>query len=513
MDKYSDSYDYSMMAVELLASYKGDGAILDYWASLDPGAVWETQFRKAFGISVDEFYARFNEHAGAGFPKLEPDVDMCPSVAGDRAALAALYNATGGTDWREDANWLTDAPICKWHGIFTDADGRVTFLALPGNSLTGKIPSALGELTSLVRLELRGNNLSGEIPAELGGLGSLEWMSILDNRLNGEIPPELGNLANLAQLSLHNNRLTGEIPPALGRLSNLKWLVLSGNQLTGTIPSQLGNLSNLQWLSLSQNQLTGPIPTELGDLANLERLSLSQNELTGPIPTELGDLANLEVLSLFQNRLTGEIPTELSSLANLEVLYLSQNQLTGEIPLALGSLTNLRELSLWDNRLTGPIPIELGSLAKLGLLYLSGNQLTGCIPDGLRDVETNDFSILGLGFCPEPPDTVSITAGVGSLTVVWNAPGQTGVPAITAYDLRYIRNDADETVDSNWTVVEDVWTVGSGPLQYTLSPPLTCRVGNFTYFRSIVSVGARSDTAASNRSSELRKYATARSPS
>ena len=39
----------------------------------------------------------------------------------------------------------------------------------------------------------------------------------------------------------------------------------------------------------------------------------------------------------------------------------------------------------------------------------------------------------------------------------------------TAYDLRYIETAADETVDSNWTVVEDVWTTGSGDLQYTLT--------------------------------------------
>ena len=38
-------------------------------------------------------------------------------------------------------------------------------------------------------------------------------------------------------------------------------------------------------------------------------------------------------------------------------------------------------------------------------------------------------------------------------------------------------------------------------------------VGNFTHFRSTVQMGARSDTAASNRSRVLRRYAAARSPS
>ena len=66
------------------------------------------------------------------------------------------------------------------------------------------------------------------------------------------------------------------------------------------------------------------------------------------------------------------------------------------------------------------------------------------------------------------PTIVSVTAGEASLTVLWNAPSDTGGSTITAYDLRHIRSDADKTVDSNWTVVEDVWT-GSGNLQYTVT--------------------------------------------
>ena len=41
---------------------------------------------------------------------------------------------------------------------------------------------------------------------------------------------------------------------------------------------------------------------------------------------------------------------------------------------------------------------------------------------------------------------------------------------VTAYDLRHIQTDADETVDSNWTVVEDVWAVDvGGDLEYAVT--------------------------------------------
>ena len=59
---------------------------------------------------------------------------------------------------------------------------------------------------------------------------------------------------------------------------------------------------------------------------------------------------------------------------------------------------------------------------------------------------------------PGAPAIRSVTAGAGSLTVVWSAPSQTGGSAITAYDLRHICSDATNKGDANWTVVQDGWT-------------------------------------------------------
>ena len=66
------------------------------------------------------------------------------------------------------------------------------------------------------------------------------------------------------------------------------------------------------------------------------------------------------------------------------------------------------------------------------------------------------------------PTIGSVSTGTGSLTVSWSTPSG-GASGITAYDLRYISTDADETVDANWTVEEDVWTTGSGSLEYVLT--------------------------------------------
>ncbi len=180
------------------------------------------------------------------------------SAATDRVALEALYDATGGSGWTDNANWKTSAPLGEWFGVTTDGDGRVT------------------------RLRLRRNGLSGPIPAALGDLARLEELSLRDNRLTGSIPAALGRLANLDWLNLYRNDLTGPIPGALSRLTKLRGLYLAGNDLdAGPIPSWLGDLSQLERLALWGTNRTGPIPPALGRLTNLRNLDLGDNDLTG----------------------------------------------------------------------------------------------------------------------------------------------------------------------------------------------------------------------------------------
>lgn len=55
----------------------------------------------------------------------------------DRDALLALYNATGGSNWKNSTNWDTDADLSDWYGVEVNAQGRAVKLSTGKNNLRG----------------------------------------------------------------------------------------------------------------------------------------------------------------------------------------------------------------------------------------------------------------------------------------------------------------------------------------------------------------------------------------
>ena len=69
-----------------------------------------------------------------------------------------------------------------------------------------------------------------------------------------------------------------------------------------------------------------------------------------------------------------------------------------------------------------------------------------------------------------PPTISAVTPNAGFLTVSWNTPEDKGGSNIVSYDLRHVTTAADGTLDSNWTVVETIWSAtDGGELEYDLT--------------------------------------------
>ncbi|MYE03681.1 MAG: hypothetical protein F4Y00_01715 [Bacteroidetes bacterium SB0662_bin_6] len=160
------------------------------------------------------------------------------SVETDRAALVALYDATGGDNWRSKTNWKSDKPLNEWYGIETDSTGRVESIDFhTNNALTGSIPPEIGDIVHVKKISLEGNELTGSIPSEIENLIHLEILNLRFNELTGPIPPGIVNLVNLKEIDFAVNDLSGDIPSNIGNLINLTRVSFFANDLTGSIPS------------------------------------------------------------------------------------------------------------------------------------------------------------------------------------------------------------------------------------------------------------------------------------
>ena len=101
-------------------------------------------------------------------PAFSPIPLESQSAATDKEVLVRLYEATEGSNWVKNENWLTDVPLEEWYGVKTDSEGRVINLFLIDNNLNGVIPVNLFNLGKLNVLLLGGNHFRGCAPDGLG---------------------------------------------------------------------------------------------------------------------------------------------------------------------------------------------------------------------------------------------------------------------------------------------------------------------------------------------------------
>lgn len=134
-------------------------------------------------------------------------------------------------------NWdMNSVDPCSWRMVTCSADGYVSVLGLPSQSLFGTLSPAIGNLSNLQSVLLQNNAIYGPIPNSVGKLEKLQTLDLSNNKFDGEIPISLGNLDNLNYLRLNNNSLTGTIPESLSGLKGLTLMDLSFNNLSGSLP-------------------------------------------------------------------------------------------------------------------------------------------------------------------------------------------------------------------------------------------------------------------------------------
>ncbi|KAE8709440.1 putative inactive receptor kinase [Hibiscus syriacus] len=151
-----------------------------------------------------------------------------------------------------------------------DTSPRLSVVELSLNQLSGHIPGSFFTSTTLKSLNLSRNHFTGPIPLQASSFKELlvmptypqmESVDLSDNSLTGGLPSEIGNIARLKLLNLAGNELSGQLPHELSKLSNLEYLDLSRNDFKGELPDKLS--TSLSEFNVSNNDLSGPIPENL----------------------------------------------------------------------------------------------------------------------------------------------------------------------------------------------------------------------------------------------------------
>ena len=372
-------------------------------------------------------------------------VDDCEALLASEAALVGTGTAL---------NWDAGTAMASWDGV-TVSGGRVTGVVLDSVNLRGTIPSELGDLSRLRRLDLGNNSLTGTIPSALGDLSSLGLLYLTGNSLTGAIPSELGDLSRLTHLHIDNNSLTGAIPSELGNL-DLTSLSLGGNSLTGAIPVKLGNLSRLTSLFLRNNSLTGCIPVALRRFA--PRINPQKNSVTLPVCA-----VDMPVLSLTPgdgeidaswNVPAGNTPTgyDLEYKLSSDTAWTDAGHTGTGTTATLGSLTNG---SPYDARVRAKTATDTGEWSAVATATPKANAapdfgsatvaaqaypVGSAITDLVLPAATGGNGTLTYALSPDPPAGLMFDAGTRTLS---GTP--TAVQTATVYTYKVTDSDTDTT--------------------------------------------------------------------
>ena len=324
----------------------------------------------------------------------------------DRQTLIALYNATGGTNWNNNTNWCTDAPLNKWYGVEVNQQGRVIGLTFDGlgqygeggNNLRGN--ADFSKLTELISLKCNDNHLTS---INVSGLKKLENLYCGNNELTSLNVSELNNLIFL---EFANNQIS---TMEIASLKKLQTIRCDYNKLTSLILSDLpsleilvcpfnplqkldvSELQNLQLLRCENLQLTN---LDVSKLTKLNQLECQNNNITNL------DISNCKNLTYFMCNNNQISKLDASQSENLDRLFCDENKIES---LTLPKNSVLKNLSCSDNLLS---ILDLSKSTQLEYLNCSNNSFSNLNIYGLNNLNTvfcsgNKIKLVYLSTMPE----------------------------------------------------------------------------------------------------------------
>ena len=268
------------------------------------------------------------------------------------------------------------------------------------------IPTWIGELDSLVQLEISDGVLRGAIPKEIWHMKSLKRLYLPRNGLSSINIPDSGRVVPIGSLNIENNRIE-EIPEEVaqrmfGNPGGTGFTIRAKNNRLRSIPVALLNRTDAYSLGVRGNliycegppsediqQLIMRAGTKINGLDRQDCSYLSLNEGEYQFLREFAEINQIPEPPELLDRTTTDgriteftyfgdfhtVPASIAHLDSLLELKLSTENLLS-LPDEIGQLKELRSLTLWGTGQLTSLPESIGELTNLETLSLHNTGLT-----------------------------------------------------------------------------------------------------------------------------------------
>ncbi len=160
------------------------------------------------------------------------------------------------------------------------------------------------------------NEIPEYIPDGIAQLTRLNSLAFFNSPIN-QLPTDLGELQHLEKLEIANCHQLETLPDSLGELSQLNYFRLYADKID-RFPLQIYQLKKLETLDLDHSQLR-ELPDGIGALQQLKILKLRNNHLT-KLPEDIGLLQQLKELDISHANNLRTIPKSMYQLQQLRLI-------------------------------------------------------------------------------------------------------------------------------------------------------------------------------------------------
>nr|POE57257.1 disease resistance protein tao1 [Quercus suber] len=308
-------------------------------------------------------------------------------------------------------------------------------LILVGCKKLTKIHESLGNMSTLLHLNLRECSNLIEFPTDISGLKNLEILIfsdcsklkelpnigsmkslkelLVDNTAIAKLPESIFRLTKLEKIDLNHCQLLRRLPNCIGKLSSLKELSPNDSAIE-EIPDSVGSLSNLEILSLMWCGSVTAIPDSVGSLISLTQLLINGSAIK-ELPISIGSLSYLKELSVGNCKDLSKLPDSIEGLASLVELQLDRTPIT-HLPDQVGALKMLRKLEMRNCKDLRFLPESIGSMLALTTLNFVGANISE-LPESIGMLE--NLIILRLNNCTQLCKLPSSIGNLKSLHHLW----------------------------------------------------------------------------------------------